>query len=464
MTSTPTGHSALPAPEESSLALPPASGLLARLPGLDSPDALTLVGRNRLSQALELEEKPDNRYLRLSLYVLGGIALIFFPWAALTPITQVVHASGEVVPEGDVNVIQHLEGGIVAKVNVTDGEEVRQGQVLLELNPKLVGSEYEATEQQLKNLLAQQEQLQAAIRGDRVLPPVPGMKPGDKVSAVQQNLLSSRLDNRADQVAAAQATVEQKRAEVAGLNSQIRYITDQRQMWASLTDSGAASKLQLSSTDAKLAELYGARNEAAKALSQAEANLRGIKSGARFEQDSQMAQLVNEEAVVAENIKKVRNQLDRTRITAPVAGVVSDLRFKAPGAVVGPGAVVLSVVPTGARKLVEVRVPSADIGFVKLGQTVDVKLQPFDSSIYGAVPGQVISIAGASVQDPDDRRYYYKARIALDRQYVDTASRKYPIQVGMPLVADIKGPQRSVLRYIFQPFTRTLDSALRESR
>ena len=464
MTATPANNPGSSAPEESSLALPPAGGLLSRLPGLDSPDALTLVGRNRLSQALELEEKPDNRYLRLSLYVLGGIALIFFPWAALTPITQVVHASGEVVPEGDVNVIQHLEGGIVSRVDVNDGEEVRKGQVLLELSPKLVGSEYEATEQQLRNLLAQQKQLQAAIRGDRILPPVEGLKPGSKVGTVQQNLLSSRLDNREDQVAAAQATVEQKQAEVAGLNSQIRYITDQRQMWASLLESGAASKLQLSSTDAKLAELYGARNEAIKALAQAQANLKGIKSGALFEQNSQMAQLVNEEAVVAENIKKVRNQLDRTKITAPVDGVVSDLRFKAPGAVVGPGAVVLSVVPTSAQKLVEVRVPSADIGFVKLGQTVDVKLQPFDSSIYGSVPGQVVSIAGASVQDPDDRRYYYKARIALDRQYVDTAGRKYPIQVGMPLVADIKGPQRSVLRYIFQPFTRTLDSALRETR
>jgi len=133
-------------PEESSLALPPGGSLLARLPGLDSPDALTLVGRNRLSQALELEGTPDNRYLRLSLYLLGAAALIFFPWAALTPITQVIHASGEVVPEGDVNVIQHLEGGIVAKVDVKDGQDVRQGQVLLELRPNLVESELRATE------------------------------------------------------------------------------------------------------------------------------------------------------------------------------------------------------------------------------------------------------------------------------------------------------------------------------
>jgi HlyD family type I secretion membrane fusion protein len=450
--------------QDSSLALPPVSGLLARLPGLDSPDSLSLVGRNRLSQALELEEKADNRYLRLSLYVLAGAALIFFPWAALTPITQVVQASGEVVPEGEVNVIQHLEGGIVSRVDVSDGQEVRQDQLLLELRPNLVESEYRATEQQLKNLVLQQQQLQAAIRGERALPTTPGIQPDNKVSQAQFNLLNSRLDNRADQIAAAAATVQQKRAEVVGLDNQIYHISQQRRMWASLVDSGAASRLQLSSTDAKVAELRGARNEAAKALSQAQANLSGIKSGAEFEQNSQIAQLVNEEAVVAENIKKLRNQLERTRIVAPVNGVVSDLRFKAAGAVVGPGAVVMSVVPNGTQKLVEVRIPSSDIGFVKVGQPVDVKLQPFDSTIYGSVPGQVISIAANTVQDPDDRRYYYKARVQLKSQYVDAANRRYPIQVGMPLVADIKGPQRSVLRYIFQPFTRTLDSALRESR
>ena len=450
--------------DSSSLALPPAGGLLARLPGMDSPDAITLVGRSRLSQALELEEKPDNRYLRLSLYVLGAAALIFFPWAALTPITQVVNASGEVIPEGEVNVIQHLEGGIVSRVDVSEGEEVRKGEVMLELNPKLVGSEYEATEQQLKNLLLQQQQLQAAIRGERVLPPTDGIKDGNKVSKAQINLLNSRLDNSGDQIKASKEIVAEKRAEVTGLNNQIALYMKQREMWAGLVASGAASRLNLLDIDTKLAEMRGARNESLKALSQAEANFSGVKSGLVFEQNSQIAQLVNEEAVVAENIKKVRNQLERTKIISPVDGVVSDLRFKAPGAVVGPGAVVLSVVPNTTQRYVEVRVPSGDIGFVRPGQKVDVKLQPFDSTIYGSVPGRVLSIGGNSVQDPDDRQYYFKARIQLDRQFVDVANRKYPIAVGMPLVADIKGPQRSVLRYIFQPFTRTLDSALRESR
>jgi membrane fusion protein, adhesin transport system len=464
-------------PPKGSLALSPVSGagkaFLARLSGLDSPDALNLVGRNRLSQALELEEKPDNRYLRFSLYLLGGAALIFFPWAALTPITQVVNASGEVIPQGEVSVVQHLEGGIVAKVDVADGNEVRRGQVMLELRPNLVESEYLATQQQLKNLLLQQKQLQAAIRGERILAGDSG-----KVSEAQRGLLNSRIDNRDDQISRVQAQIAQKRAEINGLNDQIAKFqreralyAEQRRMYADLVAKGAASRLnllnaeqQVAASNTKLAELQGARNEANKLLTEAEANLRSVQSGIRLEQNSQIAQLVNEEAVVAENIKKVRNQLDRTKIVAPVDGMVSDLRFRAPGAVVGPGAVVLSVVPSGTERMAEVRVPSTEIGFVKPGQEVDVKLQPFDSTIYGSVPGRVVSIAASTVQDPDDRKYYYKARVQLERQFVDVQNRKYPIQVGMPLIADIKGPKRSVLRYIFQPFTRTLDSALRESR
>ena len=437
---------------------------LIQVRGLAQSDLASLVGRQRLAQALDLEQKPDNRYLRLSLYFLGGAVALFLPLAALIPITQVVQASGEVVPEGAVNVVQHLEGGIVSKVNVRDGQKVTVGQVLLELNPKLVGSEYEAGQQKLQNLLLQQKQLQSAIRGDLTLEDVRDTGKTNKVTEAQQQLLTSRLINRGDQLAASLAIVQQKKAEVEGLNEQISYQRQQVVMWESLQQSGGASKLQLLQTKTHLAELKGARNEAQKALSQAEANFHGLQSGMNLEQNSQIAELVSEEAVVAESIKKVRNQLDRTKITAPVSGVISDLRYKAPGSVVAPGAVVLQVVPSGTDQSVEVKVPSKDIGFVKVGQPVDVKLQPFDSSMYGSVPGKVMSVAGTTVQDPDTRQYYYLARLQLDRQFVDARHKKYAIQPGMPLIADIKGQSKSLLRYLLQPFTRTLDSAFEESR
>ncbi|MFM7675968.1 MAG: HlyD family type I secretion periplasmic adaptor subunit [Synechococcus sp.] len=461
-------------PSDSSLSLPPAGALSTSLPGSDSPDAITLVGRNRLSQALELEEKPDNRYLRYTLYGLGAAVLIFFPWAALTPITQVVTASGEVVPEGDVSVVQHLEGGIVEKVEVRDGDQVRKGDVMLQLRPNLVESEYRAIEQQLRNLTLQQRQLQAAIQGD-----VPdGLSGSDKVTQAQRDLLNSRIENRADQIEQVQEKINEKSVQIRGLDEQIsRYrqeqqlLLEQRQMYASLVASGAASRLNLLQVDKQVAEsntqmasLLSTRAQATKLLLQAQAELRSLTSGRRFEERIQIASLVNEEAVVSENIKKLRNQLDRTKIRAPISGEVNDLRFKTPGGVVAPGSVVLSLVPTLAPKLVEARVRSADIGFVTEGQTVSVKLKPYDSSIYGSISGKVVSISPSTVQDPDDRQYYYQTRISLDQQYVGSGDKKFPVQVGMPVVADIEGPKRSVLRYLFQPFTRTLNSAMREAR
>ena len=130
---------------------------------------------------------------------------------------------------------------------------------------------------------------------------------------------------------------------------------------------------------------------------------------------------------------------------------------------IGPGAVVLQVVPNQSTKIVELRVPSKDIGFVKVGQSVDINLLPFDSSVYGSVPGEVTNIAGTTVQDPNTADFYYLARVGLEQQYLDPGRKQLPIQAGMPLVGDIKGERRNLLRYLFQPFTRTLRSAFRES-
>jgi len=416
-----------------------------------------------LNQALELEDPRENKFLKRTLFGLGGAALIFFPWAALTPITQVVQASGEVIPKGSVNVLQHLEGGIVSNVSVQNGQLVKKGETLLTLNPKLVGSEHAAMQAKLGALLLQQQQLKAAIRGDAKLPRLDvGQVGNDKITTAQQDLLNSRLINTADQVDGAQAIVAEKKAEVSGLNDQLRLAINERDMWAKLTDSGAASKLQLLNSEARVAQTRTARNEAQKALAQAQANLRGLNSGLAFEQNSQIAQLVNEEQVVAKNIEAIKFQLDRTVVKAPVDGVVSDLRFHAPGSVVGPGAVLGAVVPVGSNKLVEIRIPSQDIGFVSVDQEVKVNLTPYDSSVYGSIPGTLVSISGDTVQDPDDRRFYYLGKVRLDRQFVDPNGEKYPIQVGMPVIADIQGQRSSVLRYLFQPFVKTLGGAMRE--
>lgn len=443
-----------------------ASVFFQNLPGLSHEDTVTVMGRKRLNQALDLEEYNDNQFLRSSLYILGASALIFFPWAALTPITQVVEASGEVVPRGSVSIIQHLDGGIVSSVMVKNGQSVKQGDVLLTINPKIVDSEYAATQARIDALLLQQDRLSAAINGKSKLSlsftDAELISKDPKVALAQQRLLSVTQSNTKDQIKTAQAVILEKQAEVDGLIRQLREFKKQRDMWATLVEDGASSKLQLSSAQAKVEEVTGARNEAIKALAQSKSNLNSLRSGLALEQSSLIASLVNEESIVSENIKKVRFQLDRTNIKAPVSGKVSDLRFFTSGSVIAPGAVVASVVPEGTAKLVEARIPANDIASVQVGQNVDINILPYDSMLYGSIPGKVLRISGDSIQNPDDNRFYYLATIKLIRQFVDSSENAYPVQVGMPVVADIKGQQSNLLRYLFQPFLRTLNGSFRE--
>ncbi|QEY33401.1 HlyD family type I secretion periplasmic adaptor subunit [Synechococcus sp. RSCCF101] len=469
-------------PKSDSLALPISEGVLSKLPGIDNRDTIALVGRQRLSQALELEEQTDNRFLRYSVYAAGAALLIFLPWAALTPITQVAYASGEVIPEGEVSVVQHLEGGIVDEVLVQDGETVVEGQELLLLRPNLLETEYRAMQQKLANLTLQQRQLQAAIDGETAFE----AGDDDPVAQAQLELLAVRQQNRRDRISSLEAQIAQKEAEIRGIDDQIRQFRYEQQlyrqekgMYKDLVDQGAASELNLldaeqnvASSLTKMAELQGTRAEAVKLLQEARAELQGLKSGLQFEQTSEKAALINEQEVLADDINRVEIQLERTRIKAPVTGVINDLRFPNPDSVVAPGATVLQVVPNDTTKVVQARVRATDIGFIYEGQPVEVKVEPYDSNIYGTVWGTVESISPSTVQDPDTRAYFYTTQIALNCQAVSRDNSKtscgekgaLPIQVGMPVVADFQGPKRSVLRYLFQPFTRTLDSAFREQR
>ncbi|MEI6830258.1 MAG: HlyD family type I secretion periplasmic adaptor subunit [Synechococcaceae cyanobacterium ELA445] len=477
---TPGSDSPLTPAPSNDLALPPGSSLLKNLPGLEKMDTLGLVGRNRLSQALELEEKPDNRYLRLTLYGIGAAFLIFIPWAALTPITEVVHASGEVIPEGNVYTVQHLEGGIVEKVAVNEGDQVEKGQLLIQLRPNLLGSQYLAMQQKLQALILQQAQLRGALNGRTGLPKSSAeLGPlGNKVLNAQEDLLKSRTINTVDQIDTVKAQIAQKKAEIARANDQeAKFLKEQsllRQgvsMYEKLDNAGAVSRLQvvnaqreLAASNTRLADLRGSRAVSYQLLAEAKAKLRSLNSGQRLDDDSKIAALVNEEAVVSEDIKRVKNQLERTSIISPARGLVQDVRYKNASAVVGPGAVIATVVPEGTKRVVEARVRPSDIGFVKEGQKAEIKLQPYDSSIYGFVPGVVSSISPTTFQSPDDRQYYYRVKIALERQFVDPQQKLYPILPGMTLVADIQGQKRSVLRYIFQPIVHTMNSAFTEAR
>ena len=127
-----------------------------------------------------------------------------------------------------------------------------------------------------------------------------------------------------------------------------------------------------------------------------------------------------------------------------------------------PGDQVVSVVPMNTIRQAQIRIPAKDIGFINIGQEVNINLLPFRESEYGSLNGIIETISGSTVKNDQSGEYYYESIVSIEQQYIDFPESKILLQVGMPLIAEIKTNQRSLLSFLLQPFTRIANNALKE--
>ena len=157
-----------------------------------------------------------------------------------------------------------------------------------------------------------------------------------------------------------------------------------------------------------------------------------------------------------ENIKKLSLRLERTRIKATETGTITDLQYQSEGSVIMPGSKVATIVPSGRENIAEIKILSKDIGFIEKNQTAEVKILPYDPSIYGTIGGKILNISGSSTQDVLDGLFYYQTTVKLDQQEIIKGEKKYRLQPGMPVETDILGDKTNLLAYIVRPIIRTL--------
>ena len=414
-------------------------------------------------QAIELEDPQKSLLNRRILIILTGSLIFSIPVTAFTPITQVVDASGNIVPKGDIFIVNNLEGGVVTKVNVENGQYVKEGETLIKLNPSLIKSDIQQRIAKTNSLRLQQEQLKEALTLNNDAPLFDSSSANDAdLKKVQKRLLEVRIRNHKDQINVAEAIIKEKEAELTSLEKQLDLAIKTEDMWRNLTISGAASKLKLLTTQSQTEQIRGRRNEIEKALIQARLNLTNLESDYELINTSSLANLESEEYVTNSGIEGKDFELDNMTIKSPVSGIISDLRVNNKGSVIVPGDQVLSVVPINTIKQAKIRIPAKNIGFISVGQQVNINLLPFRESKYGSLNGTIKKISGSTVKNDQSEDYYYESIVDIEQQYLQTSKTKIPLQVGMPLVAEIKTSQRSLLSFLLEPFTRVARNAFEE--
>lgn len=427
-----------------------------------------------LSHSVLLEEGG------ISVFVRGALMLAFLAlagavlWASTTQIKQVAVTFGQVVPSGAVNKIQHLEGGIVEEILVADGDLVDKGQVLLRLNPEAALAELRQAEARRGVLALRAERLRALARGgDPDFTPYRAEYPDLVRDQAAIHAIQTRL--RESQRRILEVQIKERNAELAQLDTQrvtlqrsIDLLRQEVDLRRDLFEKGLNSKVlflniqrELNEGQGNLSRVVSEMGRAREAIAGAKLRLIELENRHREQALSEMGTVTAELAQVNESIRKLQDRVTRLDIRAPARGFVKGLVFNTVGGVIAPGQVVMEMVPVEDVLIAETRISTDDIGHVRPGQAVTVKVTAFDFIRYGGIEGTLTSISATTFADADGRPYY-KGRVALRSDTLRAGADVQQIIPGMTVQADIRTGQRTLLEYLLKPVYVSLDQAFRE--
>lgn len=451
-----------------------------------------------LPAALEIVETPPSpigRAIGVTVIAVFCLALL---WASFGTVDIVATASGKIVPSGRTKVIQPFETGVVRVIHVRDGQKVKAGEVLIELDSTMTDADRDHLKSDLLSSQMEVARLRAAVSGrsdptEAFVPPE-----GASASMIEMNrqLLISQVAEHQGKLAALDRQVKQKQAEresikaaIAKLDATLPVLSQKVEIRKYLYDKDLGSKI-VWLTDYQ--ELIGLQQEvlvqesrfqeaeaAVAALVETRAQTAAEYRRTRFEE---LTKAQEKAAGLAQDVIKAEKRAKLKALVAPVDGVVQQLSVHTIGGVVTPAQPLLVVVPLDSHLEIEAMVSNRDIGFVHEGQRAEIKIDTFSFTRYGLLHGEVINVSqdaitrdkpqdkpgdkvqGAEVSssEPKGQELSYAARVSLDRTQMQVEEKLVNLSPGMAVAVEIKTGSRRIMSYLLSPLLRYKQEVLRE--
>jgi hemolysin D len=451
-----------------------------------------------LPAALEITETPPSpigRAIGFSLIVLACVALA---WSAWGTIDIVASAPGKVVSSGRSKVVQPFETGVVRAIHVQDGQSVRAGDVLIELDPTVNAAERDRLHDDLLAERLNVARLRAALAGgedasaDLVVP----ADADPLLVATQRQLLANQVREHLAKLAALARQEAQKEAEQQTAAATIHKlealipVTQQRvDIRKTLMEKEIGSKLTYYETLQLLIEQQQELGVQGSRLHEAEAAVAAIRE-TRAQAAAEYSKSLSDELAkseqkangIARDLTKAQQRTRLQQLTSPVDGVVQQLAVHTVGGVVTPAQSLLVIVPNDTRLEVEAMISNRDIGFVEVGQSAAVKIDTFNFTRYGLLDGRVLSVSQDAIihdrpqereadralgtqhdsSEPNGQELSYSARISLDRTQMQVDDRLVSLSPGMAVTVEIRTGSRTILSYLVSPLSRYRHEIMRE--
>jgi adhesin transport system membrane fusion protein len=427
---------------------------------------------SRLDVLLANQSVPTWRPVSWSLM---GIVGAFFLWSIVARFDEVAVATGEVVPQGRVKTIQHLEGGIIEDLFVQDGDIVKLDTPLIQINLGQLASSREEAQIRLDGLLLTKARLEAEAEGKPLVLPADIAARQPQLVAAEKATHEARLRELNSTLAVLENQVHQRERDVNDVNARLsasenslRLARERLTMSEDLVKDGLTSRLEHNQAQSQVEALIGeaaslreGSPRARDALSEARERVKELRLKFSREAREQLGETEQGIARTQETLNAASDQQMRSTIKSPITGIVKNMRYHTIGGVVRPGEVVMDIVPSDDALVVEARLNPVDRGFVHAGQKTTVKIDTFDYARYGGLEGEVISVAPDSTV-PEGATPYFKVVVRTDKTYLGDEGESYAITPGMGATVDIHTGTKSVLEYLVRPVLKLKSEAFRE--
>lgn len=380
------------------------------------------------------EQNQKLNTAKLIIWLVLALLICFSIWAYFAQLDEVSTGTGKVVPSLQEQVIESLEGGVLAKIFVRQDDIVEAGQILAQLDPTVTESNVEESAAKYRAALASSARLRAEVNQSELHFPSE-LNDFQELILAESELFEARKQSLKDTL--------------KWIDESTKLVDEELNISQALSKKGAASNVEVIRLKRQLAELQLKRTEVvADYIVQAREEL--AKANADVE-------------ALTSVIKGRKDSLSRLTLRSPVRGIVKNIEVSTLGGVVPPNGKLMGIVPLDEKLLVEARISPRDIAYIHLGQRATVKISAYDYAIYGGLEGKVISISPDTIRDevePDI--YYYRVFIETENDALfNKDGTRFPISTGMVATVDIHTGSKTVLEYLIKPLNRAAE-ALRE--
>lgn len=417
------------------------------------------------------EQSP--RGARIAIWASLGAVAVFLLWASLARIDEVTKGQGKVIPSRQVQIVQSLDGGQVSDILVREGQSVKQGELLLKIDPTRFMSNLKENRAEYLALLVRAARLEATASGHAFEAPADALAEAPQIVEQERAFYDSMKAELANNVGMAQQQVSQRSQELQEVRAKresaekgYELTRQELEKTRPLTRTGAISDVELLRLEREVSRYKGERDMAnaqiprlQSAVGEAQRKVQEAELSTRNKARMELSEINARLGKLSEGSVALEDRVKQSEIRSPVNGTVKQLMFNTVGGVVQPGKEVIEIVPSDDALLLEARVQPRDIAFLHPGQKALVKFTAYDFSIYGGLDATLEHIGADSISDEKGNAYYV-VRVRTNKSAI--TDNNLPILPGMVAEVDILTGKKTILSYLVKPLLRAHASALRE--